>query len=437
MVQPPAGLMQVFLSVNQQAASHLVMSASSAATGCRLPLPLLCKALPWPRGPDRATMAQVESSGGAQRAEDQDPGPLSPDAVQRLIRRAQEAKRAAYCPYSRFRVGAALLAPDGRVITGCNVENACYNLGVCAERNAISKAVSEGYRSFRAIAIASDLEEQFISPCGGCRQFIREFGSGCLVYLSKPDGSFLQRSVEELLPASFGPEELSMKRSEEGPWRESLAVWTDLLDYGQSLLEPGQFVRTVTVSRYGTSAFPQSFTSDLSFFLSKTRPEFQRFLKFKLKNDNFISKSEALTPYCLHEEGNREKGKKKNIDGQRVWEMTESSPRRATNKNKRVELGGGENQPMFPYSSALPIENYRLMINNFLDSFPGTLLPLSVGVRWSRTRWSGRTRLSYQESRRLARPLHSDSLPENTQIREEATGKERRGKGNKSCSKRN
>jgi len=121
MVQHPAGLMQVFLSVNQQAASHLVMSASSAATGCRLPLPLhpsLFKALQGTRGPDRATMAQVESSGGAQRAEDPDPGPLSPDAVQRLIRRSQEAKQAAYCPYSRFRVGAALLTLDGRVITG-------------------------------------------------------------------------------------------------------------------------------------------------------------------------------------------------------------------------------------------------------------------------------------------------------------------------------
>uniref|UniRef100_A0A673XP49 Cytidine deaminase b n=1 Tax=Salmo trutta TaxID=8032 RepID=A0A673XP49_SALTR len=81
-----------------------------------------------------------------------------------------EAKEFAYCPYIRFRVGAALLAHDGKVFTG----EMCYNLGVCAERNTISKAVSEAYRSFKAIAIASDLIDQFISPCGGCRQFMRE-----------------------------------------------------------------------------------------------------------------------------------------------------------------------------------------------------------------------------------------------------------------------
>uniref|UniRef100_A0A8C2WKC6 Cytidine deaminase n=1 Tax=Cyclopterus lumpus TaxID=8103 RepID=A0A8C2WKC6_CYCLU len=132
--------------------------------------------------------------------------------VKKLIQQSQEAKQAAYCPYSKFRVGAALLTLDDCVITGCNVENACYNLGICAERNAISKAVSQGYRSFKAIAIASDLEEQFISPCGGCRQFIREFGSKWDVYLSKPDGSYLKMSVDELLPVSFGPEDLSMKK---------------------------------------------------------------------------------------------------------------------------------------------------------------------------------------------------------------------------------
>ncbi|XP_037535017.1 cytidine deaminase b, partial [Nematolebias whitei] len=96
--------------------------------------------------------------------------------------------------------------------TGCNVENASYNLGLCAERTAISKAVSEGYRSFKAIAIASDLCDQFISPCGGCRQFMREFGSDWDVYLSKPDGSYRRMTVDELLPASFGPEDLSMKK---------------------------------------------------------------------------------------------------------------------------------------------------------------------------------------------------------------------------------
>ncbi|XP_066528189.1 cytidine deaminase a [Hoplias malabaricus] len=129
-----------------------------------------------------------------------------------LVARSQEAKKSAYCIYSNFRVGAALLSTDGTVFTGCNVENACYNLGICAERTAIAKAVSEGHRDFNAIAIASDMEDEYISPCGGCRQFMREFGLKWEVYLSKPDGSFMKTTVEELLPNSFGPEDLKEKR---------------------------------------------------------------------------------------------------------------------------------------------------------------------------------------------------------------------------------
>lgn len=97
------------------------------------------------------------------------------------------------------------------MFTGCNVENACYNLGICAERNAIAKAVSEGYRSFKAIAIASDTEE-IISPCGGCRQVMREFGLKWDVYMTKADGSYQKMTVEELLPVSFGPDDLSMQK---------------------------------------------------------------------------------------------------------------------------------------------------------------------------------------------------------------------------------
>ncbi|XP_041836646.1 cytidine deaminase b [Melanotaenia boesemani] len=134
------------------------------------------------------------------------------DIVKELILQSQKAKEGAYCPYSKFRVGAALLTLDNTVFTGCNVENACYNLGVCAERNAIAKAVSEGYRGFKAIAISSDMTEQFISPCGGCRQFMREFGPNWDVYLTKPDGSYSKMTVEELLPVSFGPKDLSLKK---------------------------------------------------------------------------------------------------------------------------------------------------------------------------------------------------------------------------------
>ncbi|XP_059926431.1 cytidine deaminase b [Gadus macrocephalus] len=130
------------------------------------------------------------------------------EVVDQLIRSSMEAKTHAYCPYSKFRVGAALLTHDNKVFKGCNVENACYNLGVCAERNAMAKAVSEGYKSFRAIAIASDLNDQFIYPCGGCRQFMREFGQSWEVYPTKSDGTHVKMDVSQLLPMSFGPEDL-------------------------------------------------------------------------------------------------------------------------------------------------------------------------------------------------------------------------------------
>ncbi|XP_060058318.1 cytidine deaminase [Erinaceus europaeus] len=133
---------------------------------------------------------------------------LEPSLVQRLLLCCQEAKKAAYCPYSRFPVGAALLTQDGRIFSGCNVENACYPLGICAERTAIQKAVSEGCKDFRAIAIASDLQDDFIAPCGACRQVMREFGTNWAVYMTKADGTYVARTVQELLPVSFGPDDL-------------------------------------------------------------------------------------------------------------------------------------------------------------------------------------------------------------------------------------
>ncbi|XP_008836811.1 cytidine deaminase [Nannospalax galili] len=133
---------------------------------------------------------------------------LEPEHVQRLLLSSFEAKKSAYCPYSRFRVGAALLTRDGRIFSGCNIENACYSLGVCAERTAIQKAISEGYKDFKAIAVSSDLQDDFISPCGACRQVMREFGTDWAVYMTKTDGTYMVRTVQELLPASFGPKDL-------------------------------------------------------------------------------------------------------------------------------------------------------------------------------------------------------------------------------------
>ncbi|XP_059546936.1 cytidine deaminase [Myotis daubentonii] len=133
---------------------------------------------------------------------------LDPEDIQLLVLCSQEAKKSAYCPYSHFPVGAALLTRDGKIFLGCNVENACYPLGICAERTAIQKAISEGYKDFRAIAVAADVQDDFISPCGACRQVMREFGSNWDVYLTKPDGTYVLTTVQELLPASFGPEDL-------------------------------------------------------------------------------------------------------------------------------------------------------------------------------------------------------------------------------------
>uniref|UniRef100_A0ABI7ZYH6 Cytidine deaminase n=1 Tax=Felis catus TaxID=9685 RepID=A0ABI7ZYH6_FELCA len=87
---------------------------------------------------------------------------------------------------------------------GCNIENVCYPMGICAERTAIQKAISEGHREFRAIAISSDLQDDFISPCGACRQVMREFGTNWAVYMTKPDGTYVVRTVLELLPSPFG-----------------------------------------------------------------------------------------------------------------------------------------------------------------------------------------------------------------------------------------
>jgi cytidine deaminase len=114
------------------------------------------------------------------------------------------ARELAYCPYSKFQVGAALLCSDGTVFTGCNVENISYGISICAERTAIVKAVSSGNKSYKAIAVSGGNGDTFLSPCGACRQFIAEFGLEIDVYLAKPDLSkVLITSIKDLLPLSF------------------------------------------------------------------------------------------------------------------------------------------------------------------------------------------------------------------------------------------
>jgi cytidine deaminase len=127
-----------------------------------------------------------------------------------LLAAAQEAQLRAYCPYSHYRVGAAIRTGSGAVVVGCNVENAAYPLGSCAEAGAIAAMVANGERSIVEIVVVTD-GEQPGTPCGGCRQRIREFaGLDVVVHSVGATGATWSTTVGELLPHSFGPEFLDV-----------------------------------------------------------------------------------------------------------------------------------------------------------------------------------------------------------------------------------
>jgi cytidine deaminase len=128
--------------------------------------------------------------------------------IKNLVKQSQEAKLQAYCPYSKFPVGAALLCDDGTIFRGCNIENCGYTVGICAERTAAAKAVSEGKKNFVAIAISTNLSSIFPSPCGACRQFLAEFGLDLIVIMTKPDSTWTKSTLNELLPMAFTPSTL-------------------------------------------------------------------------------------------------------------------------------------------------------------------------------------------------------------------------------------
>ena len=119
-----------------------------------------------------------------------------------LMAEAVKARKRAYAPYSHFAVGAALLAKDGRVFHGCNVENASFGLTICAERNAVWKAVSEGVKEFTAIAVTAR-DGRGAPPCGSCRQVMHEFAPNLWVYWRDARGRILKRRMHELLPNAF------------------------------------------------------------------------------------------------------------------------------------------------------------------------------------------------------------------------------------------
>jgi len=123
-----------------------------------------------------------------------------------LVAQAMQARERAYAPYSGYRVGAALLGKSGRVYTGCNVENAVYPLCTCAERVAVVKAVSEGEREFIALAVVT---ENGATPCGSCRQTLREFGEDIMVLVVDATGAYRETTVAELLPDGFSAADLN------------------------------------------------------------------------------------------------------------------------------------------------------------------------------------------------------------------------------------
>ena len=125
-----------------------------------------------------------------------------------LCAAAREMLGRAYAPYSHFPVGAALECEDGAVFTGCNVENAAYSPGCCAERTAVVKAVSEGHRRFRRLVVTAD-SDRFCPPCGVCRQVLREFAPELQVLLLNRKGEVLELTLSQLLPHSFGSDDLT------------------------------------------------------------------------------------------------------------------------------------------------------------------------------------------------------------------------------------
>ncbi|KAJ3565973.1 hypothetical protein NP233_g7299 [Leucocoprinus birnbaumii] len=152
---------------------------------------------------------------------------LSIEDRERLIKEAFKAKEGSYSPYSKFPVGAAILTADGTILRGANIENASYGGTICAERTVLVKAVSEGIKKFVGLAVTTNVNSA-ISPCGMCRQFIREFCSNDMPILLVPgdypqtgepkpgsrvsEGGVIETTLGELLPMSFGPEELELPR---------------------------------------------------------------------------------------------------------------------------------------------------------------------------------------------------------------------------------
>ena len=132
-------------------------------------------------------------------------------SIEALFEAAKAVQAKAYAPYSGFKVGAAIMTPGGKVFTGCNVENAAYPVGTCAEAGAISAMLAAGESRIAEIVVMGE-GENLVTPCGGCRQRIREFAAGDTpIHIAGPEGIRRSFTLEELLPFSFGPDNLSAR----------------------------------------------------------------------------------------------------------------------------------------------------------------------------------------------------------------------------------
>ncbi len=128
--------------------------------------------------------------------------------IDQLFEAAKAVQARAHVPYSRFRVGAAIATPSGEIFSGCNVENAAYPVGSCAEASAISAMVSAGHNRIAAILVLGD-GDALVTPCGACRQRIREFADDAVsIHIAGPSGPRASFTLGELLPHSFGPDHL-------------------------------------------------------------------------------------------------------------------------------------------------------------------------------------------------------------------------------------
>ena len=135
---------------------------------------------------------------------------LSDTEIETCIKQVLEVRKKAYAPYSNYTVGAVIVDEDGQTYSGCNVENAAFPASVCAEVNAITSMVAKGAKKIKAVFVVGPEKDHFVSPCGNCRQVIREFASGdTMIYSIGLDGQIGEmHSLESLLPYSFGPNRL-------------------------------------------------------------------------------------------------------------------------------------------------------------------------------------------------------------------------------------